>query len=614
MDRLHVRRAPNQLAGMAPRVLQEHREGRTYAPGIERCLAPADGLQHALQPVVLHRVGELVQGGSGRAGPGAVLEGIGLGERDLLKERERSLELLLAFPREPHDRVGGERDVGTGGPNARDEGKVVAARVPAVHRRQDAVGASLKRQVQVRHELGLVAVRRDQVVAHVARMARGVAQALDAADADEVRDQVRERAHAAVGPQSVIGVDVLPEKGELAHALACQGARLRLHVGDGARIFGAPGVGDHAEGAELVAALLHRQEGRRCAGAGANRQRGELVPVGKCGLHYRGAIAPGALQQGAELVVALRPHDHIDAGLAPHDLGALGLGDAAGHGDDGVPARPAPALLDLADAAEVGVDLLGGLLADVAGVENDYVGVLDGGGLGEAQGGQQLHDALAVVDVHLTAERLDVDLARAGVRPCGSDPRAPFLETHGSTPEEARSILAAAGLPVRRQHVKLRQWGQPRPSPGRRGLTPLPALTLGGHAVELELVADQLEAQVLRHALLQALDLLVAELDDAPGLDVYEVVVMAARGGLVAPAAGSEIVPLQDALGLEQPQRAVDGGERDASIDGVRAPVHLLNVGVVLGGGEHAGNHAPLARHAQALVGAELLDATCRLR
>ena len=76
-------------------------------------------------------------------------------------------------------------------------------------------------------------------------------------------------------------------------------------------------------------------------------------------------------------MIALRPDHEIDDRRAAHDFGALGLGHAAGHRDDRLLAlRSAAALLHQADAAEIGIDLLGRLLADVAGVEEDDVGVL----------------------------------------------------------------------------------------------------------------------------------------------------------------------------------------------------------------------------------------------
>ena len=124
-------------------------------------------------------------------------------------------------------------------------------------------------------------------------------------------------------------------------------------------------------------------------------------------------LAPGAGDEIAQPVIALRADHQVDDRRAAHDLGALGLGHAAGHRDDGVLALAAALLLHLADAAEVGIDLLGRLLADVAGVEEDEVGLLHRGRLGKAVRRQQLRHALGVVDVHLAAERLDEDLLGA---------------------------------------------------------------------------------------------------------------------------------------------------------------------------------------------------------
>ena len=69
-------------------------------------------------------------------------------------------------------------------------------------------------------------------------------------------------------------------------------------------------------------------------------------------------------------------------------------------------------VLDDAQPAELGIDLLGGLFADVAGVEDHQVGVVDAGGLDKAFRRQRVHHALRIVDVHLAAIGLDVQLAR----------------------------------------------------------------------------------------------------------------------------------------------------------------------------------------------------------
>ena len=76
-------------------------------------------------------------------------------------------------------------------------------------------------------------------------------------------------------------------------------------------------------------------------------------------------------------MIALWADDEIDGGSAAHDLGALGLGDAANHGDHRIVAGVAALVFQHADASEIRVDFLGSLLADVAGVEDDEIGILD---------------------------------------------------------------------------------------------------------------------------------------------------------------------------------------------------------------------------------------------
>ena len=97
-------------------------------------------------------------------------------------------------------------------------------------------------------------------------------------------------------------------------------------------------------------------------------------------------------------------------------------------------------------------------------------------------------------------------------------------------------------------------------------------------------MADQIESQLAGHPLLDALDLLVAELDHLAGLQVDQVIVVPARRLLVAPATRAEVVALQEPVRLEQLDGAVDGRERDARIERIGAPVDFLDVGVVVGG------------------------------
>ncbi len=123
-------------------------------------------------------------------------------------------------------------------------------------------------------------MRGDEIVVHVARMAGGVAQPRDAGNLREPMQQPAERRGAAVQILAVIGVDVLADQRDLAHAGVGQALGLGDDLCDRARHFRAARIGHDAEGAELVAAFLHGDEGRHAALAdrGAAR-RGEMVEL-----------------------------------------------------------------------------------------------------------------------------------------------------------------------------------------------------------------------------------------------------------------------------------------------------------------------------------------------
>jgi hypothetical protein len=104
-------------------------------------------------------------------------------------------------------------------------------------------------------------------------------------------------------------------------------------------------------------------------------------------------------------VIGLRANDDAHRWCPRHDFLTLRLRYAACHRDQ----RHSPLFTAvLHDAADVGIDLLGRLLADVARVEHDKIRRRAIGRRAHAFGGEQLGHALAVIDVHLAAEALDV--------------------------------------------------------------------------------------------------------------------------------------------------------------------------------------------------------------
>ena len=258
-------------------------------------------------------------------------------------------------------------------------------------------------------------MRRNQRIIDVAGMAGGIAQPHDALDFGQPPQQFAERPGPSVRAFAVIGVDVLPDQRDLAHAIVGKPLHVFDDPGDRARDFGAARIGHHAEGAELVAAFLHGHERGDAAGADRGglwcRQEAELVLDRKLRLQ-RAALLLRAGQQLRQVVIALRPDHDVDGRRAANDLGAFGLRDAAGHRDPHLAALARSLVLGDPQPPEFGIDLFGGLFADVAGVEDHQVRILGGIGLDKALRRQRVHHALRIVDVHLAAIGLDVQLAR----------------------------------------------------------------------------------------------------------------------------------------------------------------------------------------------------------
>ncbi len=145
---------------------------------------------------------------------------------------------------------------------------------------------------------------------------------------------------------AVIGVDVLAEQGELAHAGIDQIAAASVSTcSSGRRGLGAAGVGHDAEGAELVAAFLHGEEGGEAAAADdlLGRRPADARICLRRGIRFRRRASPRSARamQIGQAVIGLRAEHQVHGFGAAGDLLALGLGDAAGDADDEVAAASA---------------------------------------------------------------------------------------------------------------------------------------------------------------------------------------------------------------------------------------------------------------------------------
>ena len=414
VDHAVVGTAARQFAGiLARRAFDQYALARAHhAAGNGQRTLLDHGLQ-ALQPLHLLLVrGVVLQVGGRGAGAGAVDERVGVVVGQILGQLQCLQEIGLGLAGKAHDEVGGESDAGAGGAQATHDGTVFQCRVAALHGGQDAVGARLHGQVYQRRQLGQPGVGVDQPFGELARVRGGVADALDARD---VVDVVEQRGKVGRGVEAFhlaqVGVDVLAQQRHFLHALFGQGDHVGQHVLEGAGDLLAAGVRHHAEAAVLAAAFHDGDEG-----AGAHlarwRQGVELLDLGKADVDLRVARLSASVDEFGQAVQGLRAEDHVDKGRARNDGLAFLAGHAAAHADD----QFGSGRLHGPEVAQVGEDLLLGLLADGTGVEQDDVGLVRVvGQLGALGLGQQVGHPFAVVGVHLAPEGAQVEFSAHAV-------------------------------------------------------------------------------------------------------------------------------------------------------------------------------------------------------
>ena len=128
--RLQPGRPANQLASVAPRLLQQqiHHFSDTFAskgPGLlgQKVLKPRQtlGLDRLID-LVLHV-------GARRAGTDRVFEGKGGGVVDLADQPHRVFEIGVCFAGKADDEIARQRDIGPGGANPLDQAEIILGRM-----------------------------------------------------------------------------------------------------------------------------------------------------------------------------------------------------------------------------------------------------------------------------------------------------------------------------------------------------------------------------------------------------------------------------------------------------------------------------------------------------
>ncbi|MNS74375.1 hypothetical protein D3C72_1078500 [compost metagenome] len=256
---------------------------------------------------------------------------------------------------------------------------------------------------QLRH----IAERIDQRIAELQRVRGGETDATDTIDLGDGADQQAEVGQLAVAMGAAVGVDVLAEQVDLAHALRRKLCHLHHHVLERAADFGTARVGHHAERAVLAAAFHDRHERRRAIGTRFGHAI-ELLDFREADVHLRALLFATGADQLRQAMQCLRAEHQVDERRTLDDRLAFLRRHAAADADDDLATLVLQALPD----AQLAEHLLLRLFADRAGVDQDDVGVLRTIGQFQAiAGGEHVGHLGRVVLVHLATVGLDVQLA-----------------------------------------------------------------------------------------------------------------------------------------------------------------------------------------------------------
>src|SRR5581483_3043437 len=302
---------------------------------------------------------------------------------------------------------------------------------------EHAVGRALQRQVDVLADLGRLGHGGDHLGREVDRIRRREADALDAVDGGDGAQQVGE-----AGLLPAVRADRLAEQLHLLVAGGGHRARLAQHLARGRAALAPARVRDHAEGAELVAAALDGDVAGDGARARARHRARRVQPlVGLEAIEARVldlVAAAGAVDVVQQAAVAVGADHDVDVRRLGLDAGLEVLGHAAGDAQHHPGAR-----LVARQHAGAGVDLLLGLLAHGAGVEQDQIRARRIVGARVARAVQQAQHHVAVRDVHLAAVGLEVHAgtvaaARDGDRAVAA--RALDFAAHAQTYEIAAEV------------------------------------------------------------------------------------------------------------------------------------------------------------------------------
>ena len=282
-------------------------------------------------------------------------------------------------------------------------GEEPVAAPPPLHASQQRGVGVLQREVEVGHDGRQLEHRRDQRVAHLARVEVEQPDARQAVGRERVEPAEQRRERAGLADVAPVPREVLRDEHELGDAAARRGSRASASIDSGVRERCLPrndGIAQNAQARSQPSATFRYAHGT--VGAG----RGQLEQVAHAG-RLRGRRRAERRPTVAERALAREADDRVDLGQRGRELVAVALGHAAGDDELG------PGLAGVAEG-EDGVDrLLARRLDERARVDDDEVGVVGAVGGHQAVGQEARDDLVGVDGVLRAAERLDVEGALA---------------------------------------------------------------------------------------------------------------------------------------------------------------------------------------------------------
>ncbi len=341
----------------------------------------------------------------------------GLIEPHIPNQIKRVFKVPIGFAGKAHNEIRGQGEIGPGRAQTSDLGSVLERRIPPFHGRENPVGSALDRQMQVGGQFRLLPEGPDEAVTQLDRVGCRKSDPLDGIDGRGIVDEIGEITPDSP-PVRLIGVHVLPEKGDLPHTGFCERPDLRQNVGEGPVRLLPPGIGNDAKTAVLAAALHDRHEGARTRPTRGGKGI-EFLNGGKANVHLRPSRSLPFAQEGRQALQGLGSEHHIDKRSPCEERWAFLARDTATHRNS----ETGVIRLEQSPPAQAGERLVEGLFPDGTGIEDEQIGPLRPVGREVTFCFSKNFEHLArIVDVHLASLRLDVHPFRLPAPRCGHGP------------------------------------------------------------------------------------------------------------------------------------------------------------------------------------------------